>query len=316
MSSEVNTGQTVKPDMSGWFFGIGAFVFWGLIPIYFKAVDSVSAEEILAHRIAWCVPVTLFFIWILKKPLLVKQVFKNKKLLLGLATSTALVSCNWFVFTWAVTNDEILATSLGYFINPIMSIILGVIFFAEKLTKLQWGAVIAACIGVVNQIVNYGEFPWIALSLATSFALYGFIRKQLEIDSLNGLLVETMLAFPVAFGYILWILLNKEAMFFSQSTSLDLLLMLGGVVTAVPLIMFAVAARKIPLNSVGFLQFIAPSITFVLATQVYQEPLGSEQLLSFVFIWVGLAMYIVKPITMTFKNRTAKKLAQKSKASS
>ena len=298
-----NTNNLDKADLSGWFFGIGAFLWWGLVPIYFKAVASVSAEEILAHRIAWCVPVTLLFIWALKKPLLIGAVFKNNKLLLGLATSTALVSCNWFIFTWAVTNNQILATSLGYFINPIMSILLGVVFFAEKLTKLQWGAVIAASIGVGNQIVNYGEFPWIALSLATSFALYGFIRKQLEVDSLNGLLVETTLAFPFAAGFILWILFNGDAQFLNANFTIDLLLISGGIITAVPLIMFAVAARKIPLNSIGFLQFIAPSISFVLATQYYNEPLGSEQFLSFVFIWIGLGMYLVKPIQQMLKRK-------------
>lgn len=295
-----------KADVSGWLFGIGAFLWWGLVPIYFKAVATVSAEEILAHRIAWCVPVTLFFIWVLKKPLLIRDIFKNKKLLLGLATSTALVSCNWFIFTWAVTNDQILATSLGYFINPIMSILLGVIFFAERLSKLQWGAVIATCVGVGNQIINYGEFPWIALSLATSFALYGFIRKKLEVDSLNGLLVETTLAFPFAVGFILWLLFQGESQFLNSNLQTDVLLASGGIITAVPLIMFAAAAKKIPLNSVGFLQFIAPSITFVLATQYYDEPLGSEQLISFVFIWVGLIMYLVKPLNQIINIRKSR----------
>ncbi|WP_196139099.1 EamA family transporter RarD [Aliikangiella sp. G2MR2-5] len=295
--------QQNATDSSGWFFGIGAFVWWGLVPLYFKAVANVSAEEILAHRIAWCVPVTLFFIWALRKPFKLLNVFRNRKLLLGLATSTALVSCNWFIFTWAVTHEQILATSLGYFINPIMSIILGVIFFAERLSRLQWGAVFFACVGVGNQIINYGEFPWIALSLATSFALYGFIRKKLDVDSLNGLLVETTLALPIALGYILWILSTEQAVFLNSTIETDLLLALGGVITAIPLIMFAAAAKKIPLNSVGFLQFIAPSLSFLLATQYYQEPLGSEQLLSFVFIWFGLLLYLIKPFRQLLSRR-------------
>ena len=290
-----------KTETSGWFFGIGAFVFWGLAPIYFKAVALVPAEEILAHRIAWCVPVTLLLMLVLRKRIEIKQVVADRKLLLGLATSTALVSCNWYVFTWAVTHDQILATSLGYFINPIMSILMGVMLLGEKLTKLQWAAVVAATLGVVNQIVNFGEVPWIALSLATTFALYGFIRKQLQVDSLNGLLVETSIALPFAGGYVIWTLLQQQALFLNHSMSIDILLISGGFITAIPLIWFAAAAKKIPLNSVGFLQFIAPSITFVLATQYYQEPLGDKQLLSFAFIWLGLALYLVKPLQSMFK---------------
>jgi len=288
-------------DPSGWFFGIGAFVWWGLVPIYFKAVATVPAEEILAHRIAWSVPVTLLFMLLLRKRVLITQILADRKLLLGLTASTALVSCNWYVFTWAVTHERILATSLGYFINPIMSILMGVILLGEKLTRMQWMAVAAVSLGVINQIVNFGEVPWIALSLATSFALYGFIRKQLAVDSLNGLLLETSIALPFAGGYIVWSLFNQSAFFLDQTVELDLLLMSGGVITAVPLIWFAQAARTIPLNSVGFLQFIAPSLTFLLATQVYDEALGGKQLLSFAFIWVGLALYLLKPLSLLLK---------------
>ncbi|WP_444996680.1 EamA family transporter RarD [Aliikangiella sp. IMCC44359] len=288
--------MNAKAETNGWFFGIGAFVLWGLVPIYFKALDKVSAPEILAHRIAWCVPVTLIFMWVLSKRVLISSIIADKKLLLGLFSSTALVSCNWYIFTWAVTHEQILATSLGYFINPIMSILMGVFFLQEKLRPLQWAAVIAAILGVANQIVVYGEFPWIALSLATSFALYGFIRKQLQVDSLNGLLVETTIALPFAAAFIGWMFFQEKAAFLNISWSIDLLLISGGVVTAVPLIWFAAAAKKIPLNSVGFLQFIAPSITFLLATQYYGEPLGTKQLLSFVFIWIGLVLYLINPI--------------------
>ena len=295
-----------KIETSGWFFGIGAFVWWGLAPIYFKAVAAVPAEEILAHRIAWCVPVTLLFMLVLKKRIEIKAILADRKLLLGLALTTSLISCNWYIFTWAVTHDQILATSLGYFINPIMSIVLGVAFLSEKLTKLQWAAVVAATLGVVNQIVNYGAFPFIAMSLAVSFALYGFIRKQLHVDSLNGLLVETSIALPIAGGYILWTISQQQSVFLNLSLSIDVLLISGGIITAVPLIWFAAAAKKIPLNSVGFLQFIAPTITFVLATQYYGEPLGEEQLISFLFIWLGLALYLVKPIQRMFRRKEVK----------
>ena len=295
-------------QVRGWLFGVGAFVFWGLAPIYFKALTSVSADEILAHRIAWCAPVTLLFIWTLKKPLLFTSILKQKKLLAGLVLTTSLISVNWYIFTWAVTHDNILETSLGYFINPIFSILMGVIFLSEKLTKLQWGAVVFATLGVVNQIVNHGEFPWISLSLATSFAIYGFVRKQLHVDSLNGLLVETTLALPFALAYIIWLFYSGQNAFMAQTVDIDILLFSGGLITAIPLIWFATSAKIIPLNGVGFLQFIAPSLSFILATNYYNEPLGSDQLVSFVLIWIGLGLYLVKPIkTMISKGNARRK---------
>ena len=214
--------------------------------------------------------------------MLFRSILKNTRLLFGLIISTILISINWFIFTWAVTNGEILATSLGYFINPIISIIMGVIILGERLSKLQWGAVAFVILGVVNQVFNYGEVPWIALSLAVSFAIYGFIKKKLQVDSLNGFLVETSLALPLSAGYIFWTLNDPSTLFLHYSSSTDWLLVAGGIVTAVPLILFATSAKKIPLSGIGFIQFIAPSITFVLATQIYHEPLSSAQLLSFI----------------------------------
>ena len=295
--------MTLKSETTGWLFGIGAFVWWGLAPIYFKAVGQFSAPEILAHRIAWCVPVTLLLMIVLGKKILIKQIISDRKLLIGLTATTGFISLNWYLFTWAVTHEQILATSLGYFINPIMSILAGVIFLNERLSKLQWTAVLAVTFGVLNQIVNYGEIPWIALALATSFAFYGFIRKQLAVDSLNGLLVETLIALPFAVAYIFWTLNQQTAVFLTTTWQPDVLLICGGIVTAIPLIWFAAAAKKIPLNSVGFLQFIAPSLTFVLATQFYNEPLGVKQLISFAFIWLGLALYLIKPIQNLFNTK-------------
>jgi chloramphenicol-sensitive protein RarD len=295
--------MTEKNEATGWLFGIGAFVIWGLVPIYFKAMEDVSAHEILAHRIAWCVPFTLILMLIMGAKFNIKSVLHDKKLFWGLVTTTLFISLNWYVFTWAVTHEQILATSLGYFINPIMSIIAGVLFLNEKLTRLQWAAVVAVALGVINQIVNYGEIPWIALALATSFTVYGFIRKQLNIDSLNGLLIETSIALPFAVAYIGWTIAQQTSAFLTVSLSIDTLLISGGIVTAVPLIWFAAAARKIPLNSVGFLQFIAPSLSFILATQVYNEPLGQAQLISFALIWGGLALYLIKPIKQLLKTK-------------
>ncbi len=297
-----------RTQLFGWLAGLSAFVWWGLAPIYFKAIDHVGALEILAHRVAWSIPVTLVLMIALRKRILILTIFKQPKILKGLLLSTALISVNWFVFTWAVTNNQILATSLGYFINPIMSIVMGVILLGEKLDRLQWVAVTLVVVGVANQIFNYGQIPWIALALATSFAIYGFIKKQLEVDSLNGFLLESTLALPLAAGYIVWTIVAGHSFFLQTNLQTDWLLVAGGVITAVPLILFATSARKIPLTGIGFMQFLAPSITFVLATQVYEEPLSSAQLLSFVFIWIGLAVYLTQSIKQQVKKRKSRKV--------
>ena len=283
-------------NASGWFFGLGAFIWWGIAPIYFKYITHVGAIEILAHRVVWCIPATLLLMALIRKRVAIISIIKNKRLLLGLTLSTSLISINWLIFTWAVTNEQILATSLGYFINPIMSIIMGVIILSERLDKIQWLAVSFVILGVVNQVFNYGEFPWIALTLATSFAIYGFIKKQLKVDSINGFLVETLIALPFSLIYIVWSLSQPETQFTNAGIKSDLLLIAGGIVTAVPLILFTTAAQRIPLSGMGFLQFLAPSISFLIATQLYDEALSDAQLLSFVLIWFGLALYLIKPI--------------------
>ncbi|MFT6731998.1 MAG: chloramphenicol-sensitive protein RarD [Polaribacter sp.] len=286
---------------SGWLFGLGAFIWWGIAPIYFKLITHVGAIEILAHRVLWCVPVTLLLMALIKKRIAILNIIKTPRLIIGLTISTLLISINWLIFTWAVTNEQILATSLGYFINPIMSIVMGVILLGERLDKMQWIAVVFVIFGVANQIFNFGEFPWIALSLATSFAIYGYIKKQLHVDSLNGFLVETLIALPIALGYILWSLSEPETQFINAGIESDLLLMAGGIITAVPLILFVIATKKIPLSGIGFLQFLAPSISFIIATQLYDEPLSDAQLLSFVLIWGGLGLYLIKPIRSFIK---------------
>lgn len=296
-----------RTELTGWLLAFSAFILWGLAPIYFKAVNHVSALEILTHRIVWSIPITLLLMAILRKRIDILTILRDRKLILGLIASTVLISINWFVFTWAVTHEQILSTSLGYFINPIMSIVMGVIILGERLDKTQWAAVLCVVIGVVNQIFNYGEVPWVALTLATSFAIYGFIKKQLKVETLNGFLIETTLALPFAGGYIIWTLVADKAVFFNLNFSTDLLLLAGGIVTAVPLIMFANAARKIPLSAMGFLQFVAPSLTFVLATQIYNEPLSNEKLLSFIFIWIGISLYLIKPIKAQLKKKKSLK---------
>ena len=294
--------MNIQSTTSGWLFGLGAFMWWGVAPIYFKFITHVGAIEILAHRVFWCIPVTIILMALIKKKIAILSIIKNPRLIIGLTISTALISVNWIIFTWAVTNEQILATSLGYFINPVMTIVMGVILLGERLDKIQWLAVVFVIFGVANQVFNFGEFPWIALSLAISFAIYGFIKKQLKVDPLNGFLVETLIALPFALGYIIWSLPQPDTQFINAGIESDLWLIAGGIVTAVPLILFTTAAQRIPLSGLGFLQFLAPSISFVIATQLYNEPLSDAQFLSFILIWLGLALYLIKPIKSFVKN--------------
>lgn len=298
------TPEQQREKQQGYLAAILAFLWWGLIPIYFKALNHVGAMEILMHRIAWCVPTVLIFMWLIRAPIAIKAVWQNKKLRWTLVLSTLLVSNNWFIFTWAVVNDRVLDTSLGYFINPLLSVLLGVLFLKEKMTRLQWIALAVASLGVLNQIITLGQVPWLSLALALTFGLYGLVRKQTPVDSMNGLLMETMIAFPVALVAIGYFMVTSQAMFLSDTVATDLTLAAGGIVTAVPLILFAIGARRLPLYAIGFLQFIAPTMTFLLAVVVYEEPFGWEKALTFGFIWLALSIYLLDNILKRFRRTT------------
>lgn len=273
-----------------------AYLMWGLVPVYFKAVSAASAAEIMAHRVLWSVPVALLLIWLLRQPLQLALIFRDRKLLGRLIMSALAVSMNWFIFTWAVTQGRILDTSLGYFINPLLTILLGVVVLSEKLSRFKLAALLLAAAGVLWQIVVRGELPWISLSLAVTFSLYGLIRKQTPVNSLNGLLVETLLLSPIALIYLIPHLQAGDLAFLHQSWQLDLLLMAAGIVTTVPLSLFAAGARRITLTTLGFLQYTSPSCTLLLAIWVYDEPFDSQRLISFICIWAGLLLLGVEAL--------------------
>ncbi len=285
----------------GYLAAIAAYVWWGLFPIYFKWLEAVDALEILAHRVFWCIPTVLIMMTLLNRPVLVLTIWKNAKLRWYLLLCAGLISVNWFIFAWAVIHDQILATSLGYFINPIFSILLGVLFLHEKMNRLQWMAVLLALLGVLNQVWAVGEVPWMSLTLAITFGLYGFIRKQMDVGAMNGLLIETLFLLPLAVGY--WIVLTVYSqMSFGQINRVtDGLLIMTGLATALPLILFAYGARRIPLYAIGFLQFIAPSMTFILAVFVYQEAFNLKQGITFGLIWLGMLLYLLNHLGINQK---------------
>lgn len=287
----------------GYIYALGAFVIWGLAPIYFKSVQEVSALEILAHRVAWSVPVVLIIMWALKRPF-PKGIFKDKKTLGLLVVTSVLISGNWLVFTWAVTHARVLETSLGYFINPLISVALGILFLKEKLSLWSKWALGLAIAGVAYRIIVLGGLPWVSLFLAFSFGFYGLLRKQLSIGPLQGLLVETLMVLPLTLGYIYYLWHSGTGSFLYLSPTIDWLLVAGGIITTVPLALFSAGARILPLNTIGFIQYLAPSLTFMLAVFVYKEPFNLDLLMTFALIWAGLVVYTVGVI----KNNRRKKV--------
>ncbi|NMG45728.1 EamA family transporter RarD [Aromatoleum toluvorans] len=269
-----------------------AFTMWGLMPLYFKAVGSVSPGEIVAHRVLWSV-VFLFALLALWRGFDgLRRLAAQPRLIGLLALSASLTGSNWLVFVWAISADKLLEASLGYFINPLVSILLGRLVLGERLRPLQQAAVALACAGVAWRVWQVGTLPWIALFLAGTFGLYGLLRKRAPVDAINGLFVETLVTAPLAIGWLAW-LASRGTLHFGTDLLTDALLPLAGVFTAVPLMLFAIGAQRLPLSMVGFLQYLAPSLNFLLAVFVFHEPFDAGQFAGFALIWAALAVYSV-----------------------
>src|SRR5690554_4249652 len=254
----------------GVFFAIAAYTMWGIAPVYFKWLETVPALEILSHRIIWSFILVLALILILRRGSRLKPVLQNKKQMLRLTVATCLLGGNWFLFIWAINNDHILDASLGYYINPLLNVAIGMAFFAERMRKIQLVAILLALTGVVIQIVSFGSVPWIALTLACSFAIYGAIRKRLPVDSITGLWLETAILLPIV---LIYYGAFAEAQSFNLVTNgwqLNLLLVAAGIVTTAPLLCFTAAAQRIRYSTLGFFQYIGPSLMFVLAIWLYE----------------------------------------------
>lgn len=275
----------------GMFYAFGAFLMWGFSPLYFKYLDFVPVDEILAHRVIWSVLVTAILISISGLWSAVVQILKTPKKLALLLVSTLLISCNWMVFIWAINNERMLEASLGYFINPIISVLLGFIFLNESLSRLKWIALGLASVGVLVQVLALGTLPWVSLALPSSFAFYGLVRKKVKVESLTGLFIETLLVAPIALYYLFCIADSDYVSMASNSLALNLWLMFAGIATALPLIFFGQAALRLPLSTLGFFQYLAPSMLFVFAVVFYHEPLDTYKVITFLFIWSGMALF-------------------------
>lgn len=269
---------------------VAAFVMWGLFPVYFKWIDRVPATEIMAHRIVWSMVFIVLFMWLFKRRFALLDILRSKKLLGGLILSSIMIAINWCLYVWAVVHDQVLSTSMGYFINPVISVFLGIVFLGERLNFKQGIALGLVLVAVANLLLQAGEFPWLALSLAFSFAFYGLIRKRLEIDSFNGLLFEILILIPISVGYLFWLTTNQALVFTTHGLAFDLLIVLSGIITLLPLVFFAASLKGINLSTVGFIQYIAPTLSFLLAVFIYNEPFTQARLISFILIWTALIL--------------------------
>lgn len=274
----------------GVIYGLAAYGLWGLLPIFWKLLDHVPPIEILSHRILWSLVLCTGLLAIRKRWAWIMALLRDPKGLVACVGTTILLSFNWWFYIWAVNSGHIVETSLGYFINPLVSVALGVIVLHERLNRLQWIAVGLATMGVFVLAFVLGRPPWIALALASTFGLYGLLKKQAKLPALEGLTVESAFVALPALGFLLWQGFRGESHFFAGARE-TLLLMGAGVATATPLLFFAAAAQRIPLTLLGILQYIAPSTQFVLGVFVYGEYFDGARLVGFVIIWLGLAVF-------------------------
>jgi chloramphenicol-sensitive protein RarD len=277
--------------LPGVVFAGSAFLIWGLSPVYWKAFGRVGPLEIVMHRIVWSFAFLMPIIFLLRQWHELVSALANRRTLLVLATSALLVALNWLIYIWAVNNGYLLQASLGYYINPLVNVVLGMAFLRERLRRPQMAAVLLAATGVIYLTVQYGQFPWISLVLAFSFGLYGLIRKVAPVSSLVGLTVETMLMSVPALAYLLFLGSRQRGSIFRGDAGMDLLLMSTALMTAVPLLLFTAGARRITLSTLGLMQYLAPGGMFLLAVLYYREPFASAQLWTFVMIWTALAIY-------------------------
>lgn len=270
---------------------MACYAWWGLAPIYFRAIRHVPTAEVLAHRILW----SLLFLAVLVawwgKGAEIRQALHDVRARRILVATTLLIAVNWLTFIWAVAHDEVLQASLGYYMNPLINVFLGFVFLRERLRRAQWWSVALAAAGVSYLTVSVGQAPWIALILGWTFGFYGLLRKTVRADPLTGLLVETMFLTPAAVGYLTWLLVTGTGTFAAHSRATDLLLLAAGVVTATPLLWFTHAARRLRLTTVGFLQYLAPSLHLLLAVVYFGESFTPVHRTSFACIWTALALF-------------------------
>ncbi|MHB9476422.1 EamA family transporter RarD [Mesorhizobium sp. W016] len=288
--------DTIQPDAdskarSGFLLALGAYLLWGLLPFYMKAVAHLPLIEVIAHRIVWSVPIAAAVLVWAGRTADFKAAIRSPRSIAMAALTATLISVNWAIYVWAISVDRTVETALGYYINPLVSIVVGALLLGEKLDRLQIVAVLLAAVAVAVLTVDAGKLPWVSLALAFSFAAYGFFRKTLPIGPSQGFLLEVLLLSVPALAYIVFLVVNGQDHFIS-SNGTDMALLIGcGPVTSVPLLLFAFGAKLLRLSTIGIMQYIAPTMVFLIAVLIFDEPFGTTQAIAFALIWAALAMY-------------------------
>jgi len=275
----------------GFIAAVAAFTMWGVLPLYLKPLHDINAITIIAHRLTWGFVCVIAWLALRGQLSGVLAALRQPRLLAGLAGTATLISLNWLIYVWAIGHEHVIDTSLGYFINPLVNVLLGVALLSERLNQRQWIAVGIAGLAVVWLAVHAGRLPWISLALAVSFSAYGLARKLLQVDSVTGLAVETLLLLPFGIGWMIWVELHGGGAFGGQGAGMAAWLMLGGIATALPLALFAFGAQRIPYSTVGIIQYIGPSLQLVIGLLVFREAFPPERIVGFALIWVSLAIY-------------------------
>lgn len=275
----------------GMLYGLAAYGLWGLLPVYWKWLHQVPAPELLSHRIVWsCVALLAVIFFMRRWPAFRAAAFQPRVLTVYFFTAV-LIGFNWLTYVWAVNAGHIVETSLGYFINPLLSVLMGVFFLRERLRAWQWVACGVAAAGVLYLTVAYGSLPWIALTLASTFGVYGLVKKLAPLGSLEGLTLETAILFLPALAYVLWVESTGQAAFLHTGLLTDVLLIGAGLATTLPLLLFASGVQRIPLSVIGLLQYIAPTLQFLLGVFLYGEPFPPERLIGFAIVWAALVLF-------------------------
>ena len=290
------TSPSRSLDGTGVAYAAAAYVTWGLFPVYFRLLAGVPAPEILAHRIVWSAAFLVGLLSVLGQWRDTVRVLRLPRALSTLAVTALLISTNWLIYIWAVNSGRVLDASLGYFVNPLVTVVLGVAFLRDRLSLPQKVAIGVAAAGVGVLVVSAGRFPWIALSLALTFGLYGLLRKRLQVDALSGLFAEVALLAPAAALYLAWIA-SRGGAHFGTSSRVTLLLAVSGVVTAIPLLWFAAGVQRLRLSTIGVLQYLNPTMQFAFAVFVFREPFTSANAVAFACIWASLAIYTADAVT-------------------
>lgn len=283
-----------KPQKSestkGLIYAFTAYTVWGIVPLYWPKLQPAGPLEILSHRVVWSAVVLIIFLLATKRLLKALAILKNPKRAAYLAVGSILIAVNWGLFIWASVSGRILDSSLGYYINPLFSIGLGVVLLKEKLRKLQWVAIGVAVVAIIWLTVTLGSPPYVALALASTFGLYGYLKKQANVEAIDSLFIETIILAPVALGYLYYLFLNDQNEFGGHGISHSIWLASAGIITAVPLAMFGAAAIRIPLSTLGFIQYVGPTLQYIIGLYAFNEAMPHDRFIGFVLTWIAIAI--------------------------